>query len=622
MALPIVAGGDEEASQAYNDAIKNALEALSARQQPNYFTLAGALLNPGRTGNVGEALGSAANVLGQQQTQQEAQAPQLAILKAQLAGQQYEVANRSKALGMVSNLLGPEIGTTNPQEVQAKLESGDVPSSAFTKLTPEAMAMIGTLDKSLGDTIFKAGSAAVDREKVRQQEMDRAFKLKYEIPYKESEAKARDTELGFKAGEQGQKLAQILIDSGPAAYAQALSIMGQQKGTIAPTAPAAAAPAAPTASMKPSVDLPVQGGRISSPFGVRPSPFNTGKQEFHSGVDIAGPEGSPVNALIGGVVKSVGPSGGFGNRVEVLHKDGSTSYYAHLKDATVKLGDVVTPGQPVGTLGSTGMSTGPHVEFGIHHQGQPIDPQSVMSFKGVQPVQAAPTVQAAPVVPAANAELAGLPIKAQNEIISGRITKADEQWKDHVADIISATPMDLNRQNSQIAEVMTIAKRNPQIFNILGQSSWWAGMKNAVDEGVHTGSFGSISLPIQKFEENSKLTKNERDDLITVQRNLGDIYLSSIKERGKVLGSNPTNFEDRLYRVPMATEKDPASSVLEWGQKHLLLNKAKEALFDAYGDYTNRPGTSPSKFFLDKQSPYRQIVNNYNKFYKELQSNR
>ncbi|NBQ48703.1 MAG: hypothetical protein EBU33_09660, partial [Sphingobacteriia bacterium] len=98
-ATPTMLGGDDQAKQEYFAALQKTLSALETRanQGPNWFEIAGSLLDPGRTGNVGEALGRTATVMGkQQEKQQEAQMP-IAQMRAQIAGQKYEVENQSKA---------------------------------------------------------------------------------------------------------------------------------------------------------------------------------------------------------------------------------------------------------------------------------------------------------------------------------------------------------------------------------------------------------------------------------------------------------------------------------------------------------------------------------------------
>jgi murein DD-endopeptidase MepM/ murein hydrolase activator NlpD len=120
-------------------------------------------------------------------------------------------------------------------------------------------------------------------------------------------------------------------------------------------------------------------GRRSTGYGVRR--YYNGKfanDYFHRGLDYAGAAGSPVVAPAAGKVSLVGTvSQGFrvhGNVVGVDHGQGVTSIFMHLSRINVKQGDVVKPGQLIGTVGSTGASTGPHLHWGLYVNGQSVDP--------------------------------------------------------------------------------------------------------------------------------------------------------------------------------------------------------------------------------------------------------
>jgi len=112
---------------------------------------------------------------------------------------------------------------------------------------------------------------------------------------------------------------------------------------------------------------------LSSPFGVRTDPF-TGKLRMHKGVDIAGPVGTSVVASAAGVVIYAGDRLGFMKMVEINHGGGFVTRYAHRKAVTVSVGDVVSKGQQVVVMGSTGRSTGSHVHYEILKNGRQIDP--------------------------------------------------------------------------------------------------------------------------------------------------------------------------------------------------------------------------------------------------------
>ncbi len=115
-------------------------------------------------------------------------------------------------------------------------------------------------------------------------------------------------------------------------------------------------------------------GPITSRFGVRRHPIFRLRQ-FHQGVDISAPMGSPVRVAFGGLVLFTGWFGGYGKLVVVAHGDGYSTLYGHLSGIDVTVGQQVTRGQVVGRVGSTGYSTGPHLHFEVRHNGKPINPQ-------------------------------------------------------------------------------------------------------------------------------------------------------------------------------------------------------------------------------------------------------
>ncbi len=118
-------------------------------------------------------------------------------------------------------------------------------------------------------------------------------------------------------------------------------------------------------------------GRVTSGFGTRNNPV-TGVRHTHNGIDIAGKRGDPVLAAAPGRVIFAADKGPNGNLVQIKHADGSVSSYAHLNNFSVKVGDEVQGGVPVGGIGSTGRSTGPHLHFGIRDaQGKPVDPRKL-----------------------------------------------------------------------------------------------------------------------------------------------------------------------------------------------------------------------------------------------------
>ena len=118
---------------------------------------------------------------------------------------------------------------------------------------------------------------------------------------------------------------------------------------------------------------PVSKGWLSSKFGYRISPFS-GRREYHSGVDIAGAEGTPVYAVASGVVKYARKFKSYGNMVELDHGNKYSTRYGHNQINLVTEGQTVKQGDVIALLGSTGRSTGPHLHFEVLKSGRQINP--------------------------------------------------------------------------------------------------------------------------------------------------------------------------------------------------------------------------------------------------------
>jgi murein DD-endopeptidase MepM/ murein hydrolase activator NlpD len=121
--------------------------------------------------------------------------------------------------------------------------------------------------------------------------------------------------------------------------------------------------------------MPLDYERISSPFGDRLHPVS-GEERFHTGVDLTAHNGAPVFAAAAGTVEFVGAMSGYGRNIVINHGDGYTTWYAHLSRFTrgLRPGDKVAQGQRIGSVGHTGVATGPHLHFEVRMNDQPVDP--------------------------------------------------------------------------------------------------------------------------------------------------------------------------------------------------------------------------------------------------------
>lgn len=121
-------------------------------------------------------------------------------------------------------------------------------------------------------------------------------------------------------------------------------------------------------------------GKITSPFGMRNHPI-THTRKVHKGVDIDAQTGDPIMAAASGKVIYAGLSGGYGNHVIVDHGNGFKTVYGHSSKLLVKAGQIVKKGQKIALVGSTGISTGPHLHFEIRIADTAVDPVKYVEFK-------------------------------------------------------------------------------------------------------------------------------------------------------------------------------------------------------------------------------------------------
>jgi hypothetical protein len=123
--------------------------------------------------------------------------------------------------------------------------------------------------------------------------------------------------------------------------------------------------------------FPLRNYRITSTFGIRPSPF-TGRPQNHPGLDMAAPMGTEVYAAREGIVTESGNDPVYGNYIVIAHEDKWASLYGHLSSIAVSLHSRVKQDSVIGRVGSTGLSTGPHLHFELRKSGTALDPGKLL----------------------------------------------------------------------------------------------------------------------------------------------------------------------------------------------------------------------------------------------------
>ena len=122
--------------------------------------------------------------------------------------------------------------------------------------------------------------------------------------------------------------------------------------------------------------FPIVSPKLTSKFGTRKHPVYK-KIKHHNGLDLAVPANSHVRAVASGKVIFAATHGGYGHLITILHNNGASSMYAHLRKIKVEVGDIVTSGQIIGLVGRTGTATGNHLHFEWREEGKAVDPLKI-----------------------------------------------------------------------------------------------------------------------------------------------------------------------------------------------------------------------------------------------------
>jgi murein DD-endopeptidase MepM/ murein hydrolase activator NlpD len=220
----------------------------------------------------------------------------------------------------------------------------------------------------VGDSLYRSARAAGAPAGVVQQylralsgevDLDRAIAAGDEfdlvVEYKRAETGEVDVGKLLYAGllRDGKPRKQLMRWGNDGRFYEASGVGEQRSGFIAPVS-----------------------GRVSSSYGRRRHPI-LGYTRMHAGIDKAAPTGTPIHAVTDGTVQFAGRHGGHGNYVKLSHGGGIGTGYGHMSRIAVRSGQRVSRGQVIGYVGSTGLSTGPHLHYELYRNGQTVNPSSV-----------------------------------------------------------------------------------------------------------------------------------------------------------------------------------------------------------------------------------------------------
>lgn len=171
----------------------------------------------------------------------------------------------------------------------------------------------------------------------------------------------------------------------PQHYAEFETVANEILTAVAGAQAGAGGACGATGEWSPVIDMATPGLALSDFFGLRDSSIS-GYEYLHAGLDFSAAEGTPILAASAGTVTEAVTSdnGGWGLSVSVQHADGEVTNYLHMSQVLVVKGAQVTAGQPIGALGNTGSSTGPHLDVRMTVGGEYVDPIPFMKARGVE----------------------------------------------------------------------------------------------------------------------------------------------------------------------------------------------------------------------------------------------
>jgi len=692
-ALPTTApsfGGDQDAQNEYLAALERVQQSFENRNKTNWFSIAGALLNPGRTGSFGEALGRVGDVLGAQQAQQEQQEPQIAMMRAQLAAQKYEVANQGKAMNMLGGVFGMD-----PAKVAEGLQNGTInandPSFA-SKLTPQLYTQISLLYPKLGETLKGAFGMDIEKGKLKSQNdtnqiaaIEKLAKNPELLPvFKQMGVVPADATLDAiingTAPVNGSVLNDAITpqDKKPPAQGQEVG------GGSGNTQPPAANQNQRAGQQSFSMPVDVASSRLTSPFGPRTNPV-TQQQENHPGWDMAAPKGTPVASIGNGTVLHVGADSGtktdYGNNVIVDYGNGITVRYGHLDkiDPNLKEGAPIGAGVPIGGVGSTGLSTGNHLDMSVFKDGKPVDPATIFGnpwskpgspMASVEPVQTNKGIQVTTPIPPrepgepldayrervksvtqANIEIsreaAKVPIAIQQRQKESDIAVGQKQKESDIAveqkgkesnidvgqkdrearqapyiekhnQIASYDYNTVQQNNTKLAELMALVKAHPAAVGQLTHQGPMFALAQLAESGVST-PIGSLSVPVTDALNKLNLPDKEQEAARNIAQLISDLNQSVMKTGKSIYGPQISTFDAQQMAKPGFKDTDPASFITYLGAKQRVVNTYMGKMAEAQADYFDAHPTASTASF-QRSKVYKDIVDEFNVTYRDLTS--
>lgn len=510
-------GQDDERLQELNKAQQDVASALEHRyDQPNWWKVAAGFAKP-QLGGFLASLGSASEAMGENVENQRASMMPVAQMKLQIA--------------QSNMLLGANKKVADEIKAWRDAHPGQTPSAQLVG-DWAAKAPQSSVVKSLQEELkFQQDQQTQNQQRIAQKQQSN-------IPLTDADRAI------LNQAPEGQP--RVQPNALPPSVNQQPPVTG---GTQPPKQEA------------PMFQMPIEVSKthISSGYGEREDPFNKGKKHNHPGWDLAAPEGTDVMSIGKGKVLHIGQDTGtgkdYGNNVIVDYGNGYTARFGHLSafDANLKEGQDIDAGTKIGGVGSTGKSTGPHLDVTVFKNGKPVDPSSVFGdpfnknprAEGQTRAETAPTKTTfyTHSVPMPNTEGAG---SATREVVmknyAENAAKVEAPYAEQVANLqpVMSGP-NYTRIKNQYDTAISMIEKNPDlartVFAMVRQEPIQAALAEGF--GVHAGAFNAnVSLPVKAFKD-AGLTDAEKNYADKLFSSLMNITMANLRAQGVAMGKVP-----------------------------------------------------------------------------------
>jgi hypothetical protein len=221
-------------------------------------------------------------------------------------------------------------------------------------------------------------------------------------------------------------------------------------------------------------------------------------------------------------------------------------------------------------------------------------------------------------------------LAAERDIYKKAVEAGDKPFEKKVEDILNfdnqVTAVNLNR----IDKIQTLAQKYSKLPGVLQQTDtlsgfgkWVAAVGAAAQEGIQAGKFGAFSIPVEKFVNTAILSKEQKEILGELAREISNEFLAGMRANRGLLGVNPTDNDARLFQAAAESPASLARNIFSWAQGRAAEYESMNDIYKGYTQFRTQRGRGfdPASFFIDEKSPYHTGVKNYTERLLRVKSN-